>query len=454
MTKISKSAAAPRIVRWTGHSHICRVAEKTGHSIEEHRDAMLDTGLNYFGFGHPWEPWDLEVAREWEGDPAKVKAYREDEIWKRTNPERWLHAKRFDKWRKKFSTGDFIFEIDQETPKVRFGHIWWLGWQPEFAPWHDYDAIFDPWQMNRQGPRPPYLCRMIPEVIRAQVKRGAMPVYAHPTSWWMQNGNHVTNIASTLVPDILTNQAAGCLVVMGYDADHKYYQELWFNLLSKGYFMTGVAETDACLDGAQRFDRSVFQNITPVDKFTTQGIQQALKRGRNVMTTGMNLRVQCGTAGPGDLVDARGGRISIRANRLERDHEYKLTVIHNGRVTRDQTIGGLLEWEDSFDHDGPGWVVVKLVNKSAKDSAAITNPIFFKREPLRVTGHPLPRRLNRYWEKPGAMDLLYYLAQGGWRNDFSGRKPGEVPWEAFRWDDWKKLLGRNAATPLARASRP
>lgn len=441
----STAARGNRIVRWTGHSHICRVAEKTGHSIVEHRDALRDTGLNYFGFGHPWEPWDLAIAREWEGDPKKVKAYREDMVWNKGNPDRWIRAARFDKWREKYSTDDFIFEIDQETPKVRFGHIWWLGWQPDLAPWHDYDAIYDCWQMSRQGPRPPYLCRMIPEVIRAQVKRGAMPVYAHPTSWWTQNGNHVTNIASTLIPDILTGQASGCLVVMGYDADHKHYQELWFNLLDRGYFITGVAETDACLDGNQRFDRSLYQNITAVDKLSTTGIQQALKRGRNVMTTGMNLRVQCGAAGPGDLVDARGGRIFIRASRLERGHEYKLTVIHNGAVTREQTVTGLLEWEDTFDHDGAGWVVVKLVNQSAKDSAAIANPIFFKKGPVRVTGHPLPKSLVRYWEKPGAMDLLYYLAQGDWRNDFPGRNPGEVPWEAFRWDDWKNLLSRNAA---------
>ena len=61
-------------------------------------------------------------------------------------------------------------------------------------------------------------------------------------------------------------------------------------------------------------------------------------------------------------------------------------------------------------------------------------------DPVRVTGHPLPEREIRYWEMPGGMERCYYLAEGLWRKDFPGRNPGEVPWEAFRWDDWKSFL--------------
>jgi hypothetical protein len=427
-------------VRWSGHSHICRVADKPTHTLEEHRDALREFGLNYFGFGHPWEPWDLDLIHEWETQPDKIQAYREEQIWKSTDPDRWLRAERFERWKRELSTKDFLFGVDQETPKIRFGHLWWLGWHPEKAPWHDYDAIFDPWQTSRKGPRPPFIYRMIPEVIRIQAAFGAMPVYAHPTSWWLHDGNHVTNIASTLVPDILTGQAGGCLVVMGYEADHPHYQELWFGLLNKGYFLTGVAETDACFDGKERFDRAVFQNIAPAEELSTCGIQEALKRGHNVMTTGPGLAVKCGEAGPGDRVDANGGRISVHVSRLDRSHTYTMSVIHNGVTIREKSFGGLLEWEDSFDHDGAGWVVVKIVNTSVRYSAAIANPLFFSMDPVRVTGLPLPEREIRYWEMPGAMDLCYYLAEGLWRNDFPGRNPGEVPWEAFQWDAWSDLL--------------
>jgi hypothetical protein len=432
-------------VRWTGHSHVCRSPLPAGanlpaHTLEEHRDALRELGLNYFGFGHPWEPWDLDLIREWEKQPEKIHAYRDEQVWKTQDTNQWLRAERFEKWKRELTTGDFLFEIDQETPKIRFGHLWWLGWQPEKAPWHDYDAIFDPWQASRIGPRPPFIYRMIPEVIRIQVALGALPVYAHPTSWWFHNGNHITNIASTLVPDILTGQAAGSLVVMGYEADQKHYQELWFGLLNKGYFLTGVAETDASLDGKERFDRAVFQNMTPVEEFSTLGIQDALKRGHNVMTTGLGLTVTCGQAGPGDLIAAKGGRISIHASRLERSHTYTASVIYNGKVIREKTFTGLLEWEDAFEHDGAGWVVVKVINASVLYSGAIANPLFFERDPVRVTGHPLPEKEIRYWENPDAMELCYYLAEGNWRKDFPAYNPGEVPWEAFRWDDWRRLL--------------
>ena len=440
MSKTGTNPCGISKVRWSGHSHVCRASDKPGHSLEEHRDALRESGLNYFGFGHPWEPGDLDLIRDWETQPEKIRAYREEKIWKTEDPDQWLHAERFDKWRREHSTGDFLFEIDQETPKIRFGHLWWLGWQPEKAPWHDYDSIFDPWQISRKGPRPPFSYRMIPEVIRIQTALGAMPVYAHPTSWWLQDGNHVTNIASTLVPDILTGQAGGCLVVMGYEADQPHYQELWFGLLNKGYFMTGVAETDASLDAEERFDRAVFQNITPVEDFSTRGIQEALKLGHNVMTTGPGLVVKCGNAGPGDRVAARGGTVTIHASQLERSHAYKVSVIHNGATIRKKSVSGVLEWEDSFEHDGAGWVVVKIINQSARYSGVIANPIFFSMNPLRVTGHPLPEREIRYWEMPGAMERCYYLAEGLWRNDFPSCNPGEVPWEAFRWDDWKSFL--------------
>ena len=48
----------------------------------------------------------------------------------------------------------------------------------------------------------------------------------------------------------------------------------------------------------------------------------------------------------------------------------------------------------------------------------------------------------RYWEYPGGMDLLYYLAEGNRPKDFPDKNPGEVSWEAFRWDGWKALLAR------------
>jgi hypothetical protein len=83
---------------------------------------------------------------------------------------------------------------------------------------------------------------------------------------------------------------------------------------------------------------------------------------------------------------------------------------------------------------------VKVVNQTQPYSAALTNPLFFNARPVRVTGQALQPTLVKWWDYPGAMDLLYYLSEGHWRKDFPGRNPGEIPWEAFRWVDWKALL--------------
>jgi len=405
---------------------------------------LQDLGLNYFGFGHPWQPWDLELIRTWEKDDTSKRLYHEKQIWRKADPEVWTRPERFRSWRETHTTRDFLFEVDCETPKIRFGHLWWLGWQPEHAPWHDYDTFWTAWEVSDErrkldAPPPPFTMRIQAQAIRAQVAMGALPVYAHPTSWWWQDGQHITNIASTLVPDILTGQAAGCLVVMGYEASHKHYQELWFNLLNKGYFMTGVAECDACLDQVA-FERAVFQNHTPVTDFSTRGIQQALKAGHNVMTTGPELNITCGACGPGDTHPNIAGKVHISCSRLNPAHLYRLDIIHNGVPLAEWSVQDSERFDAEFFNASGGWIVARLVNQSQPYDAALTNPIFFKQEPIRVTGHPLPEQEIAWWDRPGGLELSYHLARGDWHRDFPGCQPGEVPWEAFRWDDWVKFL--------------
>lgn len=436
------SLQTTRSIRWAGHSHVFRKSS-AGPSLREHSGTMRRLGLNYFGFGHPWEGSDLELIREWESNPEDLRLYHGEEVWRGADPAYWTQPERFEKWRREFSTDDFIFEVDCETPKIRFGHLWWLGWQPEFAPWHDYDAGWSAWEVSPERllgtPPPAFTQRIQARAIRAQVAMGALPVYAHPTSWWWGNDQHVSNIAATLVPDILTGQAAGCLVVMGYEANHKHYQELWFNLLNKGYFLTGVAETDACLDSAH-FDRALYQNVTPVPDFSTRGIQEALKAGHNVMTTGPGLVITCGQHGPGDFCPAPDGLVQMACTGLNKDHTYQLDLIRNGTVVRSWTIAGEASFKIGFLNEHPGWVVARLVNKSLPYDAALTNPIFFRNPPVRVTGHLLPEKEIAWWDRPGALERCYYLTRGDWHNDFPACQPGEIPWDAFRWDDWVNFL--------------
>jgi hypothetical protein len=46
-----------------------------------------------------------------------------------------------------FSEGTHFF-LDNETPKGRYGHMWWLGHYPDMPAWHDYDQPYDRWMLG------------------------------------------------------------------------------------------------------------------------------------------------------------------------------------------------------------------------------------------------------------------------------------------------------------------
>ena len=85
----------------------------------------------------------------------------------------------------------------------------------------------------------------------------AVALVPHPTSWWWQERDGVekytTNVASHLAFGLLSGELWDGLVVMGYDHDHYFYQNLWFHVLNEGYRMTPVAELDGGLEPGTRF---------------------------------------------------------------------------------------------------------------------------------------------------------------------------------------------------------
>ncbi len=434
-------------MRWAGHSHVCRETGEGTISLTEWKTRLRERGLNYFGFGHPWERWDLDTIRFWELDEFRARNYHENELWRTMDPSDWLRPERFPEWKKQLSDPDFLFGVDLETPKIRFGHLWWIGWTPEaVAPWHDYDKPWTAWETSVERDRgegpPPFRRRFPAEVIRVQHAAGAVPVYAHPTSWWLDaNGRHITNIASTLVPDLLTGQACGALVVMGYEATHRSYQELWFDLLDRGFFLTGVAETDACLDFPEPFPRALFHNIANTRGFSEEALQEAVRAGRNVMTTGPDLSISCGDVIQGGVVSARGGELRIAAADLDPGATYRLDCITTGgRIVFSTEQSGVSRFDLTYLHEGGAWVLARLINTHQQHDAALTNPIFFGCEPVRVTAQKPPSALVPWWKNPESRDMLDYLTLGTWRRDFPSCQPGELPATAFQWENWKSLL--------------
>ena len=186
--------------------------------------------------------------------------------------------------------GRTLFYLDNETPKARYGHIWWVGWHHDFPDWHDYDQPFDRWMTglqkpgNRQPEPMPYRRRPYMEIVGTQRAHGALAFWAHPTSWWRNDrGAFITNIASEMPAHLFADGMIDGLVIMGYDPYRPSYLELWFSLLDHGYRVTGVAETDKGLSTAKVWNAQhillthVHAGARPLD---LAGLKRALQRGR------------------------------------------------------------------------------------------------------------------------------------------------------------------------------
>jgi len=161
------------------------------------------------------------------------------------------------------SAGQPEFFLDNETPKGRYGHLWWVGHEPQFASWHDYDQEFDHWMckhpdalQGRDEPMP-YERRPYLQIVAEQRARGAVGVWAHPTSWWTgSDGRFITNIATEMPIHALADGFVDGVVIMGYHPRRPEYEGIWRALLDRDLRAPGYAEMDIGLSEERLNDRT------------------------------------------------------------------------------------------------------------------------------------------------------------------------------------------------------
>jgi hypothetical protein len=217
------------------------------------------------------------------------------------------------------SAGGSFFYLDNETPKARYGHMWWVGWWHDMPEWHDYDQPFDRWMCRVQrpdddGPEPmPYERRPYMEIVATQRQRGALGVWAHPTSWWRTpDGAFVTNIASEMPVHLIAEGRIDGLVVMGYDAYRPSYLALWQHLLDQGYEVLGLAETDIGLSTRKLWDLDpLFLTRFKADgeALTTSAVVAGLSRGPVCCSSGPQLEMEVDGQPMGARVTTRPGQV-------------------------------------------------------------------------------------------------------------------------------------------------
>lgn len=416
--------------------------------------------------------------------------------------------------------GPTYYYLDNETPKNRYGHVWYVGFEYQVPAWHDYaqdgrtafsdlDPVEDP---NPLDPTGRQIRRTYEEVVALQREAGALSVWAHPTSWWMDGEKFITNIAADMIPQLIADGYLDGMTVMGYDAYHRDYQRLWFSLLDRGYRIPGFAELDFCpRKGATAEKGHILLNYIPgiSGAPTMEQMKECFRAARHTPSSGPDLRLKVdGVDQGGEIPTGAGLRHTVEVVAWPAPGESLLSRVEllgrGGEILgcAENFPGGTVVFEIA-DDDASGYLIARAFGEHDGDyrskphqqvkHCAITNPVWLvspaqpRPEPLKTkltilpganigrpfhivdaAGHELQRgtvadaattlvvpantRLvidradgsRRVLPLPMAnrrlRELMDYLADGVFLQDFPNCVPGVVPPEAFRFEEMREAL--------------
>ncbi len=242
---------------------------------------------------------------------------------------------------------------------------------------------------------------------------GGMVACTHPHRWWwgkwggrggypVEEKKFVSNMAAELPFDTVAGPTYDAIDITMQPHErevNRQAQDLWFLLLNKGYRIAGTASSDTTFDNPGGGVPGKVRVYTRLDgALTMDRLAQAMKAGRNFVTSGPLVTLTIGDYGIGDVVKLQGpvkpkavlrawaaGRIGEKLSRVE--------VLRNGTVIRTFTPD-TVQLATSFDleESQTAWYIVRCYG-AAEDQVAITNPIYFETpdyqepqpEPARVT---------------------------------------------------------------------
>ncbi len=249
-----------------------------------------------------------------------------------------------------FSDENFLLHYGSEMPKYRTGHTWWIGQESTRGYfWNTMDENYEKSYFRSEEGHTwnfddldfPYVPGT--EVVqRIRQADDAVAIMAHPTSWWWQErGNtakYTTNVASYLSFGLLAGKIWDGLVIMGYNHDHYYYQNLWFSVLNEGYFMPAISELDEGPDRDDRFYYGSMRTYYGIEgDFNIDKVANAVRKGRTFVSSGPVILGNIdGRYHYGDVVPVsdRNHTLDIEAFASGEQEEYLsyLVIYRNGEI--------------------------------------------------------------------------------------------------------------------------
>ncbi|MDP4251981.1 MAG: CehA/McbA family metallohydrolase [Bacteroidota bacterium] len=252
----------------------------------------------------------------------------------------------------KVSDSRFLLHYGAEMPKYRTGHTWWIGLKSTHG-YFDNSTDKNYEEKYYQNDQSTFWdfdnlpLASIPDVDivqRLKTTEHAVAIMAHPTSWWWQtNGNiqkYVTNAAACLPFGLLAGKVWDGMTVMGYKADHYFYQNLWFGVLNAGYRMPAVSELDG---NFSKSDKAYFGSYRTYyqtgGKISIDKVAQALRNGKTFVSSGPIIQADVDNKyGLGDIVRPDGKthdlHISAYASGDATDFLSYIVVYRNGKIFR------------------------------------------------------------------------------------------------------------------------
>jgi hypothetical protein len=287
----------------------------------------------------------------------------------------------------KFSDDRFTLSYGSEMPKYRTGHTWWLGQKSTRNYfWSTMDTVYENnYFQSAQGTTWDFKQLTFPFVPDANVVQHyktadhAVAITAHPTSWWWQKRGdvtkYVTNVAANLSFGLLSGKIWDAIVVMGYNHDHYFYQNLWFHILNEGYRMPALSELDG---GFERDDNKYYGSMRTyykIDgKFSIDKLTDAVRKGKTFVTSGPVIFTDVDNKySIGDIIRTNGTKhdLHIKAYAAGDEDDYLSYVIvyRNGEIFKVWNIrdkkSRTFEQTLSINEKAKAWYIVKVYGKNA-----------------------------------------------------------------------------------------
>jgi hypothetical protein len=319
------------------------------------------------------------------------------------------------------STPDFRLSWNMEAPKNYWrgdvsqcmGHGWTLGMRGRTE--EGRDAIqeliaLSAWDYeSEKQPTPNFESHALIHAL------GGIVSYSHPLRWWrgrwggqgiypLEEQKFVSNMAQELPFDTVAGPTYDMLDILMQPNErvaNEQAQRLWFMLLNHGYRIAATASSDATFDNEGRGVPGRVRVYTRVAGAPTfDRIAQAMKAGRNFVTSGPLLGLEIGNHQIGDSVRLdkpvqRKARIKAWASGAAGEYLTSVELLRNGEVVKTWPINDRsTEFNTEYELTvAPNtWYIARGFGSNA-NQIALTNPIYFEASDYRAP-QPTPAQVT------------------------------------------------------------